>query len=112
MLVFVASFHQSVFVTALALNLLTAIFSDVLPVCDDYRYFNLGVWQRFLGAICTCYDSQQELIDAVVDFQSRINTQPLALSAPLFGALRERMIGQETSRTRRRKTTGFKVDAV
>ena len=39
----------------------------------------------------TCYESQQELIDAVADFQHQINHTPLAVSAPRSGSLRDRL---------------------
>ena len=31
-----------------------------------------------------CYDSQEELIDAVTNFQNRINTNPIAISDRLW----------------------------
>ena len=44
---------------------------------------HLWQWLREELTYHTCYDSQQELIDAVADFQNQINTQPLTLSARL-----------------------------
>ena len=52
---------------------------------------HLWQWLREDVTYHTCYESQQELIDVVADFQHQINTTPVALSAPLRGSLRDRL---------------------
>ncbi len=52
---------------------------------------HLWQWLREDITYHTCYESQQELIDAVADFQHQINTTPIAISAPRSGSLRDRL---------------------
>ena len=79
-----APYHRAKLVTeaASALNIrlqpLPAYSPDFMPV------EHLWQWLREELTYHTCYDSQQELIDAVADFQNQINTQPFALSDRLW----------------------------
>ena len=79
-----APYHRAKLVTqaasALGIRLqpLPAYSPDFMPV------EHLWQWLREELTYHTCYDSQQELIDAVADFQNQINAQPLALSDRLW----------------------------
>ena len=57
---------------------LPAYSPDFMPV------EHLWQWLREDITYHICYDSQLDLINAVADFQARINTEPLALSDRLW----------------------------
>ncbi len=81
--------RQSVKEAASAMNIhlepLPGYSPDFMPV------EHLWQWLREDITYHTCYESQQELIDAVADFQHQINHTPLAVSAPRSGSLRDRL---------------------
>ncbi len=67
----IADFSRSLFTP-------TITFNYTLPV------EHLWQWLREDLTYHTCYDSQQDLIDAVADFQHQINTDPLSISDRLW----------------------------
>ncbi len=79
-----APYHRAALVkeAALAMNIhierLPGYSPDFMPV------EHLWQWLREDITYHTCYESQQELIDAVADFQHQINTNPIAVSDRLW----------------------------
>ena len=66
-----------------------ALRPDLMPVEQHAAKAFVWQWLREDITYHICYDQEQELIDAVTNFQNQINTTPVAL--------RDRMMGQKTS---------------
>ena len=75
-----------------------ALRPDLMPVEQHAAKAFVWQWLREDVTYHICYDQEQELIDAVINFQNQINTNPVAL--------RDRMIGQKTSYPKK-KNYGF-----
>ena len=61
-----------------------ALRPDFMPVEQHAAKAFVWQWLREELTYHTCYEREQELIDAVADFQNQINTQPLTLSDRLW----------------------------